>query len=229
MSIKIFVSDNQAVFRAGVARLLAIEEDVRLIGQCDDLARLEKALETSTRALFIFASSLAAEIPRLIDKASAGDNRLIAVLEITESPQLYLNSGIPGILYRDVPQAELVRCMRTVARGSRYVQQRAKGSSPSIEADLVGESARQRLTAKELQIVSLVVQGFKNKDIAKELNNSEQVIKNCLRSIFDKTGVSGRLELALFAIHHRTLFDAADCAHRTDSVSGIAIVENRVA
>jgi DNA-binding NarL/FixJ family response regulator len=227
MSFKIFVSDNQAVFRAGVARLLAIEDDVRLMGQCDDLARLEKALETSTRALFIFASSLAAEIPRLIDKASVGDNRLVAVLEITESPQLYLKSGIPGILYRDVSHAELVRCMHTVARGSRYVQQRTKGSSPSIEADLVGETARQRLTAKELKIVSLVVQGFKNKDIAEELNNSEQVIKNCLRSIFDKTGVSGRLELALFTIHHRILFDAAEFAYRAGNVSGIA--ENRVA
>jgi DNA-binding NarL/FixJ family response regulator len=54
------------------------------------------------------------------------------------------------------------------------------------------------------------VQGYKNKDIATELGTSEQVIKNYLRSIFDKTGVSDRLELALFTLHHRILLDAAN-------------------
>ncbi len=73
------------------------------------------------------------------------------------------------------------------------------------ETDVVAERVRDRLTPKELQIVGLLLKGYKNRDIAEELNNSEQVIKNYLRSIFDKTGVSDRLELALFAMHHRIL------------------------
>jgi DNA-binding NarL/FixJ family response regulator len=75
----------------------------------------------------------------------------------------------------------------------------------SSEDGLVGGQIRSRLTPKELQIVELIVQGYKNKDIAKKLKNSEQVIKNYLRAIFDKTGSSDRLELALLAIHHRVL------------------------
>jgi DNA-binding NarL/FixJ family response regulator len=95
-----------------------------------------------------------------------------------------------------------------VGRGETYVQQPSKVNSATLESDLVGERARSRLSKKELQIVGLIVQGYKNKDIAQELNNSEQVIKNYLRSIFDKTGVSDRLELALFTIHHRILLDS---------------------
>jgi DNA-binding NarL/FixJ family response regulator len=69
---------------------------------------------------------------------------------------------------------------------------------------------RDRLTPKELKIVALIVQGCKNKEIAVRLNTTEQVIKNYLRSVYDKTGVSDRLELALFTIHHRILAEAAE-------------------
>ncbi|HEX6493925.1 MAG TPA: LuxR C-terminal-related transcriptional regulator, partial [Acidobacteriaceae bacterium] len=75
--------------------------------------------------------------------------------------------------------------------------------------DTVGARVRDRLTPKELQIVALIIQGCKNKQIATQLHTKEQVIKNYLRSIYDKTGVSDRLELALFTIHHRILAAAA--------------------
>ena len=68
---------------------------------------------------------------------------------------------------------------------------------------------RDRLTAKELRIVALIVQGYKNKEIASQLGTTEQVIKNYLRNVYDKIGVSDRLELALFTIHHRILNEAA--------------------
>ena len=77
------------------------------------------------------------------------------------------------------------------------------------EEDMVGIRVRDRLTPKEMRIVALIVQGCKNREIASRLKTTEQVIKNYLRSIYDKTGVSDRLELALFTIHHRVLAEAA--------------------
>ena len=74
---------------------------------------------------------------------------------------------------------------------------------------MVGTRVRDRLTPKEMRIVALIVQGCRNREIAPRLKTGEQVIKNYLRSIFDKTGVSDRLELALFTIHHRVLAQAA--------------------
>src|SRR5439155_7383990 len=77
------------------------------------------------------------------------------------------------------------------------------------ENDMVGLRVRDRLTAKELRIVALIVQGYKNKEIVTQLGTTEQVIKNHLRNVYDKIGVSYRLELALFTIHHRILNEAA--------------------
>jgi DNA-binding NarL/FixJ family response regulator len=79
----------------------------------------------------------------------------------------------------------------------------------SPEEDMVGARVRDRFTPKEMRIVALIVQGCKNREIANRLKTTEQVIKNYLRSIYDKTGVSDRLELALFTIHHRVLAQAA--------------------
>jgi DNA-binding NarL/FixJ family response regulator len=81
--------------------------------------------------------------------------------------------------------------------------------SELTENDMVGLRVRDRLTAKELRIVALIVQGYKNKEIASQLGTTEQVIKNYLRNVYDKIGVSDRLELALFTIHHRILNEAA--------------------
>jgi DNA-binding CsgD family transcriptional regulator len=102
----------------------------------------------------------------------------------------------------------MVKCFRTVAAGGSHHQVPSSTASARFETDMVGERARNRLSPKELQILRLIIKGYKNKDIAQELNNTEQVIKNYLRSIFDKTGVSDRLELALFTMHHRILLEA---------------------
>ena len=78
-----------------------------------------------------------------------------------------------------------------------------------MEEDSVGARVRDRLTSKEMKIVALITQGCKNKEIAIRLGTTEQVVKNYLRSIYDKTGVSDRLELALFTMHHKILAEAA--------------------
>ena len=66
-----------------------------------------------------------------------------------------------------------------------------------------------------MKIVALIVQGFKNKEIATLLGTTEQVVKNYLRNVYDKIGVSDRLELALFTIHHRILAEAAAASAAT--------------
>lgn len=214
MSFKVVIADSQAVFRTGAARLMAVEEDFRIIGQCDDLARLYQAAEKSIGALILCAGSLQPDITVLMEKSRPGKNLVITVLENTETGDIYTKAGVRGIIYRDVGSVELIKCLRTVGRGGTYSQARSRPDTVEFESDMVGERARDRLTPKELRIVSLIVQGYKNKDIAIELNNTEQVIKNYLRSIFDKTGVSDRLELALFTIHHRVLADGVAEATR---------------
>lgn len=210
MAIKLILADNQPVFRTGTARFMAVEDDFRIVGQCDDLARLYKAAESTTGTIIAFASSLEPDLQKLVDAAHATKNRLLVILERGESPQRYLGHKIEGIIFRDVTREDMVKCFRAVATGGSFLQQPPLRAMARFETDMVGERVRSRLSGKELQIIRLIVRGYKNKDIARELNNSEQVIKNYLRSIFDKTGVSDRLELALFTMHHRILLEAVE-------------------
>ncbi len=205
--VKVILADNQSVFRTGTARILAVEEDFRIVGQCDDLPRLHKAVGVFPNAIVVAAASLRPDFGDLVRATRAGGGSVIAIVENDESPKDYIREGVRGILYRDTTNAELLRCFRAVARGELHVQKRISDTGEGFESDVVAERVRERLTPKELMIVRLLLQGYKNRDIAEELHNSEQVIKNYLRSIFDKTGVSGRLELALFAMHHKLLGD----------------------
>jgi DNA-binding NarL/FixJ family response regulator len=101
-----------------------------------------------------------------------------------------------------------MECVRRVARGETWAQSQLV-IAEVFEDDMVGTRVLQLLTPKETRIVALIVQGCRNRDIAIRLKTTEQVIRNYLRSIFDKTGVSDRLELALFTIHHRVLAQMA--------------------
>jgi DNA-binding NarL/FixJ family response regulator len=170
---RIILADNQAIFRAGAARVLALEDDMRIVAQCDDSLRLASAIDAAKGA------DITADVAQAVD----------------------------GLVFRSIPGVDLLQCIRRVAAGHRSVQHASVATA--LAQDSVGARVRDRLTPKEMQIVALIVQGCKNKHIATQLGTKEQVIINYLRSIYDKTGVSDRLELALFTIHHRILAEAA--------------------
>jgi len=204
---RIILADNQVIFRAGAARIMALEEDMRIVAQCEDLTKTWSALESLRSAILLIASSLRPEIPALIDKARDMNTRVILVAENAEQVPDNLAPLLDGVICRNITAADLVDGVRRVGRGQRYMQ---RANVTAIHStDSVGTRVRDRLTPKEMQIVALIVQGCKNKEIALQLGTKEQVIKNYLRGIYDKTGVSDRLELALFTIHHRVLAEAA--------------------
>jgi DNA-binding NarL/FixJ family response regulator len=205
---KLILADNQAIFRAGTAKILAMEDDFRIIAQCSEPERLYPALETFRGAILLFASSLKLDPQNLIPRVLGAGSRSIVIAENGELVQAWFSAGVNGAAHRNVTGPALIECVRHVGQGDRQV--RANGiDNPGVEEDSVGSRVRDRLTPKELKIVALIVQGCKNKEIAVRLCTTEQVIKNYLRSIYDKTGVSDRLELALFTIHHRMLAEAA--------------------
>jgi len=204
---RIILADNQAIFRAGAARVLALEEDMRIVAQCEDQGRLWSALEAHRGAIVVISSSMGLDLLAVIARAQAAGTRTILIAENGAEVADNLIAAVDGALFRNVPGTDLIDCVRRVAAGQRCVQ-RSNVTSILVQ-DTVGARVRDRLTPKEIQIVALIVQGCKNKQIATQLNTKEQVIKNYLRNIYDKTGVSDRLELALFTIHHRVLAEAA--------------------
>jgi DNA-binding NarL/FixJ family response regulator len=208
---KIILADNQAIFRAGTAKILGIEDDFRIIAQCGDPSRLYQVMEAFRGATLIFASSLKLNTLQLMARVRSTGARAVVIAENHEPIQPYIADGAHGAVHRSISGPSLIECMRRVMQGERGVM--VNGCQGTAhEEDPVGARVRDRLTPKEMKIVALIIQGCKNKEIALRLVTSEQVVKNYLRSIYDKTGVSDRLELALFTIHHRMLAEAAMAA-----------------
>lgn len=205
---KIILGDSQAIFRAGMAKVLAMEEDFRIVAQCSDTSHVEDAMRDTPAEILLLASALRPDFVSILEQARRTNTRTVVIAENSEGPQDLSSMGANGIVYRTISGTALVECMRSVLKGQQWVQCTTQ-TLTAEEEDIVGRRVCERLTPKELKIVALIVQGCKNKEIAMRLGTTEQVIKNYLRSIYDKTGVSDRLELALFTIHHRVLADAA--------------------
>ena len=204
---RVILADDQAIFRAGAARVLALEDDMRIIAQCGEAARLASTLTSFGNATVLVSAGLYPDLSVLVALLKDAGSRGVLVIERDQAIPEKMAMQFNGIVGRNVTGPELIECVRQVAKGGRSVQ-RSTATTVQVQ-DLVGARVRDRLTPKEMQIVALIVQGCKNKDIAGQLGTKEQVIKNYLRSIYDKTGVSDRLELALFTLHHRMLAEAA--------------------
>ncbi len=206
--LKIILADNQAIFRAGVAKVLAVEDDIRIVAQAQTPEQIIAGLEKFHATVLVLSTGFHPQLLQVLEAAGRHHTQVVIVAENGENAARYLSAGVKGVVYRNVTGRGLVDCVRKVAAGETWAQDTSLPSE-GPDSDMVGARVRDRLTPKELKIVALIVQGFKNKDIAVQLGTTEQVIKNYLRNVYDKIGVSDRLELALFTIHHRILAEAA--------------------
>jgi len=206
--LKIILADNQAIFRTGVAKVLAVEDDLRIVAQAENPDKMMMALEKFHASVMLFGADMHSNLQNVVETSRKYKTKLVVIADTGQVSRHYLANGVHGVIYRNVSGEALVQCVRKVNKGETWVQDTHE-SKETAENDLVGARVRDRLTAKELKIVALIVQGYKNKEIATQLGTTEQVIKNYLRNVYDKIGVSDRLELALFTIHHRILAEAA--------------------
>jgi DNA-binding NarL/FixJ family response regulator len=206
--LKLILGDNQAIFRAGIAKVLAVEDDMRIVAQAQSPEQMIMALEKFRASLLICAATFHPDLKAVADVAQEAKTRIVIIAENGEDAGKYLAAGASGVVYRNVTGPALLNCVRRVARGETCCQD-VTVTREVADNDMVGARVRDRLTPKELRIIALIVQGYKNKEIATQLGTTEQVIKNYLRNVYDKIGVSDRLELALFTIHHRILAEAA--------------------
>jgi len=208
--IRVIVADTQAIFRAGLRKIFALEDDIRVVGQAETLPQTQSAVKKFSADVIIFESALA---PNPIEAVAEilRQNPQIRVIVVTpgSDEQLTLElfrRGAHGILSREVEPELLVDCLRKVAAGGTWLD--SQGIHWVMEAYRnqsmrpAGARSKVQLTPKESLIVSCVTQGMKNKEIAVRVGTTEQVVKNYLRKVYDKLGVADRLELALYCLSH---------------------------
>ncbi len=212
--IRIILADSEAIFRVGMSKIFAMHDDLEVVAQTETLAQTLNAVVTTPADIVLFESGLSPLPAEAISEVAAcappGTKLVLVTQRAGEQETVdYLRRGVRGILSRTISPDLLVRCIRKVAEGECWLDK--QGVNWVIEAyrnqAMQGATPQQqlRLSEKEMMIISRVTQGMKNKDIAREVGTTEQVVKNYLRKIYDKLNVADRLELALYSMHHRLL------------------------
>jgi DNA-binding NarL/FixJ family response regulator len=212
-TIRIIVADTQAIFRAGLRKIFALEDDIRVVGQAESLDQTVAAIQKFSADIVIFEAALS---PNPADTVSdllrqSTTCRLVVVLQEPDQEMTLdlFRRGAHSVVSREVEPEMLVECLRRVAQGEPWLESRSvawvlnayrtQGLRPT------GSRPKVSLTPKESLIVSCVTQGMKNKEIALRVGTTEQVVKNYLRKVYDKLGVADRLELALYCLNHRVV------------------------
>jgi DNA-binding NarL/FixJ family response regulator len=212
--IRILLADDHPIFRDGLRRLLEAEPDLKVIGEaCDGAEAVKMARELKPDILLLdLAMPRMPGLEALREMSSGPANSSVRVILLTaaaEKKQIVeaLQLGARGVVLKDSATQLLLKSIHTVMSGEYWVGRESVSNLVQYLRNLVqsfGEESKQKkfgLTPRELEIVSAVVAGYSNKEIAEYFKISEDTVKHHLSNIFDKLGVSTRLELALFAVN----------------------------
>jgi two-component system, NarL family, nitrate/nitrite response regulator NarL len=216
--IRIILADSQAIYRVGIRKIFALEDDLRVVAQADSLDNLRAAVERYPSDVVLLEAALISHSHGAIaELLRIAPNAKIIIQAVANDEghtvELYRN-GVRGIISRSISPDLLVRCVRRIAAGETWIDNQSVNwvieAYRAQAAALVSPKSQPRLSPKELAIITCITQGKRNKEIAFQLGTTEQVIKNYLRKIYDKLGVSDRLELALYCLHNKIIQSESD-------------------
>jgi two-component system, NarL family, nitrate/nitrite response regulator NarL len=212
--MRVLFADDHPLFREALRHLLESDPDVRVIGEASD-GREAIRMVTDLRPDILLLDLVmpvkgGLETLRDLQQMSVPTRTLLLAAEVGDSDIVEaLQLGARGIVMKQTASDLVFKSMRAVMAGQYWVgrecvgelidKMRERNATPPVET----RRATFGLTARELEIVSTVVSGYANGEIAQKYSISIKTVKHHLTNIFDKLGVANRLELALFAVHHR--------------------------
>ena len=212
-TVRIVIADDHTIFRDGLRRLLEAEQELEVVGEAadgNDAVAQTTQLEPDVLLLDLNMPRMPGmEAMRELSAAGNGKNTKIIVLtaaieriQIVQALQL----GARGVVMKEAATQLLMKAIRTVMAGEYWIGREAVGDIVEfMRLNASGDRPPKNfgLTKREMDILTTIVAGLSNKEIARKFSLSEDTVKHHLTNIFDKVGVGSRLELALFAINNR--------------------------
>jgi two-component system, NarL family, nitrate/nitrite response regulator NarL len=213
--VRIVLADDHQMFRDALRRLLDAEPDLIVVGEAGDGEEaVALTLQYEPDILLLDVAMPHANGMQVLQQIAAASKttRIIMVTGAVEENELRqaLRLGARGFVLKESGAMQLLESIRVVYGGEYFVGRECmadlvsavRSRGVTIEGKAPPKQSGFGLTARERQIVSAVVNAYQNKEIAEKFAISEKTVKHHLTNIFNKVGVSNRLELALFAVHH---------------------------
>ena len=216
-TIRLLIADDHPIVRDGLKKLLLLEDDFEVIGEAGDGREvLEKVRDLDPDVLLLDLRMPNLDgLATLTALAQVNKRTRVIILTASEDKNEFVQAmklGCSGIVLKQTAPDLIVKSIRKVHSGEIWLDSHTTAAvmrqfSTHLEGGTGGGGQtgkgreRSPLSTREREIVALVAQGYKNKEMAEKMFISEQTVKNHLHNIFDKLGVSDRLELALYAIH----------------------------
>ncbi len=201
MTIRVAIADDHRVVRVGLEQLLATFEDVELVASADggeEAVRLATAQRPDVLLLDLSMPDLdGVEVTRRLADG-APETRIVVFTSFSDRERIVqaLDAGAIGYLLKDAEPEEIHAAIRAAARGEAPL-------APKAAAALLAERGARppaiELTGREREVLSLVVSGLANKQIARKLGISEKTVKGHLTNLFQRIGVTDRTQAALWA------------------------------
>jgi len=221
--IRVLIADREGIFRFGLKELFAVEDDLRVVAQANSALQVMELTKSLRPHLLFVQSEIVTEAGGNLFselKREAPKCKVIVTFSAVPSEEQgirYVQLGAAGIILKSVDPALFIRCARKVVWDDEvWLPHKQVASMAKFVETAAAQPMRpvDTLTQREKTIISYLMQGWRNREIAEHLKITEQTVKNHLRSIYDKVGVSDRLELVLYAIHQKLLLPEVQAAEQ---------------
>ncbi len=198
--ITIVIADDHAVVRQGLRLLLEAEADLAVVGETSDLAQTLTVLRELAPAVLVLDLHMGRDLSlsTLSELRAASPATAVVILTMEDDPAFVApawSAGAAGYVLKEASRADLVRAIRTVGAGGRYLD-------PAIGGLAIGGPDDGALTERELEVLRLVALGYTNAEIAKQMYISPRTVETHRANLQGKLGAAGRPELVRYALEH---------------------------